>query len=387
MTETLYISKEETFHEEEVVAVFKNSEDLEEIKKTVEQSKERLYVSWASVDAVDNQNQKIPISLIIRSQEDLMKRGAPIMYRHSNKHVGKTLAFKIMQHPQTGKLGVLHLNKIFNDLPIDHEVWENIKNGTLKGSSVGGQGIIGTKEYDSDLKSMVDVYSGFGQYETSIVKNPANPLALNEAYSEIAKEKQMEETNNFNIEDVVKGISESVEQIKTDIAELKANKVEVAKEEAVSVSEQVTPTAPAVSTEAEKAGGSSLSVDDLASQIGELKKTVETLSKSYYKKEDSKEEESEDAKKEESSIEKENVQEASVEKETTEEVAKEEVTEEKTEVVKGEKVIETQAPEVAEVKSETVNVSKEITEKLSAFDKGEASFEEVMAVARGKKNE
>ena len=297
MTEALYISKEtkDTYSTQEVINIFNNSDNLDEIKKCIEKAEDRVFVSWASVDGIDSDKEKIPIDLVIKAQENLMKRGSPIMYRHTNKNVGKTLAYKVKQHPQSGRLGVLHLNLIYSGLPIDDEVWNDIKQGKLKGLSVGGQGSIGSKEYDENLKSMVDVYSAFGQYETSIVENPANPLARNEAVSAVAKEEKM--TEEKQIQDIVKELSDAVSSLKEEVDTLKSsikkeddNVEPVTEEQPVeqeTTEEEKEVEEPTVEdTEKED---NSLTIESLSKQVTELSGVVDNLVKSANKEEVSKE--------------------------------------------------------------------------------------------------
>lgn len=357
MAETLYISKEnkDTYTTDEVLLCFNNSDNLEEIKAYVEKAEDRLFVSWASVDGTDKDGEKIPIGLVIKAQDKLMERKAPIMYRHTNKNIGRTLNYKVYQHPKTGRMGVLHLNLIYDDLPIDNEVWENIKNGKLKGLSVGGQGVIGSKEYNDDLNSMVEVYSQFGQYETSIVENPSNPLALTEAVS-VAKEDKMAEDKK-EIQDVVKELSEVVSSLKTDVETLNSKFDEIKKEESEPVKEVETKveeeaveekSEEAVETEKES---DSITIETLASQVSDLSSKVESLTK------ESKKEDTEDKEDEEKPVKKE----AEVE-----------------EVVK-EETIEMEAPAVnVEKQEEKKDVMKEYNEDMSKFQKGELTYEQVL---------
>lgn len=351
MEETLCISKEnkDTYTTEEVLLCFNNSDNLDEIKSYVEKAEERLFVSWASVEGTDNDGQKIPIGLIIKAQDELMKRKAPIMYRHTNKNVGRTLSYKVSQHPRKGRMGVLHLNLIYNALPIDNETWEDIKSGKLKGLSVGGQGVIGSKEYNDELKTMVDVYSKFGQFETSTVEDPSNPLALNEAVSLVAKENKMVEDTN-KIQDVVKELSDTVSSLKTDVEKLKSD---IKKEESETipepekdkevVEEEVVEETVEKVVETEK-DSDKIKIETLASQVSDLSSKVDNLTKESKKVE------------------------------TVKEVVKEKEVE-----VEKEETITMEAPAVnTEKKEKQVDVMKEYNEDMSKFQKGEFTYEQVM---------
>lgn len=190
--EILFVNKSEGqdggLDQFEVEDIFRKSDDVRgEIKDAVLRAKDRLYVSWASVDGTDKDNESIPIEDIISNQDTLMERGAPIQDMHTNRHVGRTLSYKILRHPDNGKLGVLHLNKIFNHNPVDNKVWAETVSGKRTGSSVGGHKEGVTYETDPDTGQMRRRLDGFSQYETSSVYSPANPWALNEAVSVVAK--------------------------------------------------------------------------------------------------------------------------------------------------------------------------------------------------------
>ena len=190
MAEILYASKHVKKGQgvplDDVVRVFESSNNIEEINVVVKQAAERVYVSWASVDVKDKASERIPIEELAKTQDALLRRHGPITDEHTNRVVGETLAYKIMQHPQSGALGVLHLNKIHADSKFDDQIWSEIQNGLRKGSSVGGY------NEESELSigpdgSQVKVLRKFNQYETATVFNPCNPLALNEAVSVVAK--------------------------------------------------------------------------------------------------------------------------------------------------------------------------------------------------------
>ena len=193
----------------EVIKAFQNAKKIEDFKDYVENSKERLYASWASVDAPDSDGEHIPIEDIIKDQNILVyKRGGTITDSHTNNHVGKTLAYKVMTHPETGTPGVLHLNKIFDDMLVDDKVWRETQSGERKGSSVGGFSNPQGAEYVEMDGSMVKRLSDFRQFETANVEEPANPFATNVAVSMVAKEKkQMSEKKDImqEIEQHAKG--------------------------------------------------------------------------------------------------------------------------------------------------------------------------------------
>jgi len=190
--EILIVSKgAKSYTEAEVINLFDKSESLDDIKKVVENAEDRLYTSWATVDAVDKEGQKVPIEEAITQQEILMKRDAPIQDTHTNKNIGKTLAYRVLEHPITKTIGILHLNKIYKDNVLDDKVWAETVSGERKGSSVGGFST--DKQMVSDGSGIFESLKGFNWLETSSVLSGCNPYATNQAVSLIAKQDKMVE--------------------------------------------------------------------------------------------------------------------------------------------------------------------------------------------------
>jgi hypothetical protein len=151
---------------------------------------ERLVKGWASVEVVDLQGDIVPISELKRAMYKFMDRGGMIMYGHSNKPVGKILQWDVEKYPGTDVYGISFVAKIFKDYPVDDAVWEAIKRGELRGFSIGAQ----AKEEKRLIKDAntgqlreVGVLHDLNLMEISIVKEPANPLALVEEVNFFAK--------------------------------------------------------------------------------------------------------------------------------------------------------------------------------------------------------
>jgi len=171
----------------EVIGIFEDSEDLDVIRKVVEQAQDRLYVSWASVEMKDNAGELIPIDDLVKQQETLLNRNGPITDEHSNRVIGQTLAYKLMEHPETKSKGLLHLNRIFDDNELDDQVWKEITSNERKGSSVSGFNKEVSRGKDPVTGEDVNVLEGFTHMETASVFDGCNPMALNEAFSVVAK--------------------------------------------------------------------------------------------------------------------------------------------------------------------------------------------------------
>lgn len=184
----MFVAKSESngLSTDEVIRTFLEADDIPTIKASVERAGERLYATWASVEARDKTGQVIPIDDIIKQQDILLERNGPITDMHTNRVVGQTLAYKVMEHPQTKTLGVFHLNKIFDHHEIDDEVWKETQSGMRTGSSVGGYNKTKSITQEPDGR-ITEVLHGFAQLETASVYSPANQYSLNEAVSIVAK--------------------------------------------------------------------------------------------------------------------------------------------------------------------------------------------------------
>ena len=179
----------------EVLRVFKQSAELSEINEVVDKAKERLFVSWATVDAVDKDDERIPIEEAVTQHEVGLRRGGTLNDMHTNRQVGRMLAYKVMTHPKTKTPGVLQLNKVFTDNDLDDSVWAEIKSGKRTGLSLGG--FHKKDEYKMEGGKLVKILSGYQQYETSSVYKPANQYALNEAVSSVAKSEKSDIDGSF----------------------------------------------------------------------------------------------------------------------------------------------------------------------------------------------
>jgi HK97 family phage prohead protease len=120
----------------------------------------------------------------------LMDRGGQILYGHGNKPIGKILKWEIRKHPEANANGLWVVAKIYKDYPLDDEVWRLVKEGQLRGFSIGAQGrkerrVL--KDKSVNLPDSVNVVRDLNLMEISIVPTPANPLATIEQVNYIAK--------------------------------------------------------------------------------------------------------------------------------------------------------------------------------------------------------
>lgn len=172
---------------DEVIDIFEGTESMSIIRSAVENALERLYVTWASVEMKDKAGEMIPVDDMAKQVNTLLLRGGPITDEHSNKIIGRTLAYKLLIHPDTQTKGILLLNKIFDDNGLDDQVWQEIVSGERQGSSVGGVNSGLSFSQDKVTGTRAKVLEGFDWLENASVYKPCNPFALNEAYSVVAK--------------------------------------------------------------------------------------------------------------------------------------------------------------------------------------------------------
>ena len=150
---------------------------------------ERIVAGWISVEVKDLQGDLVPIDEIEKAMYKLMDRGGGIFYGHSNKPVGKILRWEVKKNPETGKMGVYVVAKIFRDYKIDDMVWEKIKKGIITGFSVGGTGKQKTviMKDDDGIEKPVRMLTDIELCEISLVERPANPYAKIDFVNAIAK--------------------------------------------------------------------------------------------------------------------------------------------------------------------------------------------------------
>jgi hypothetical protein len=169
----------------DVIRTFSQSESLQDIRDAVRNAKDRLFMAWSSVDVVDKDGEKIPIDEVIETHRTALQRGGSLQNMHTNHKIGCMLAYRTMTHPVSNTVGVLQLNRVFSDYELDDQVWNEIKDGKRTGLSLGGYNT--TSRIERKNGKLFKVLAGFRNTETSSVYSPANPLALNEAVSAVAK--------------------------------------------------------------------------------------------------------------------------------------------------------------------------------------------------------
>jgi hypothetical protein len=184
-------------------------------------SDERLFTAWLSVEIKDNQGQIIPMGEFKKSMPMWMARGAPITIMHSNMVVGKCLNYQFATNPATGAEGILVTGLIFKGNTLDDQAWEKVQSKQFAGVSVGGTASL--------KKSKDGILRGFELFEMALADKPANPAAVIETVSQVAKaDTTPVKTEKINKGDFVPDDEKKPEEEKPKVE----TKVEPPKEEA-----------------------------------------------------------------------------------------------------------------------------------------------------------
>lgn len=251
----------------------------------------RKFSCWGSVEVKDRHNEIIPASEVYKVMDIWMDRGAPIMFNHTNRQIGKGLNWQPLE--KNGNAGVLITATIFKHYQEDDQVWEDIKKGKFEGLSIGG------KSYDRETKEDGTYLKSLIGYEFSIVErcgnqeatfDTINMLAKNEkVVKEIKKEDEVvvDDTNPVNSEDEFKTevmssinkISERLDMIEETISGGASNEEPV--EEQKEVEEE--PVEEKKSEEEPEEEEKSEEEDEMKKELVEIKKSLEDLKKSQVK--------------------------------------------------------------------------------------------------------
>ena len=97
----------------------------------------RKFTCWGSVQVKDRHDEIIPMDEIEKVMDIWMDRGAPIMFNHTHRQIGKGLSWRVSE--KDGKPGVLINGIIFKHYKTDDDVWKGIKQGDFEGLSIGGE--------------------------------------------------------------------------------------------------------------------------------------------------------------------------------------------------------------------------------------------------------
>jgi HK97 family phage prohead protease len=148
----------------------------------VKDEEQRLITGYASVEVMDRQGDLVPIDTMNKAMIKYASRGAPLLFGHQNKPVGKVINWTVQEEPRYGLPAIEITAMIDKGYKLDDEVWNMIKNGTITGFSIGGTAIqVDTEKTAEGVDARV--LKEIELSEISLVTEPANQAAIITAYS------------------------------------------------------------------------------------------------------------------------------------------------------------------------------------------------------------
>lgn len=243
---------------------------------------------WGSVEVKDRHNEIIPIEEVYKVMDIWMDRGAPIMFNHTHRQVGKGINW--VPKDKDGKPGVLIKFKIYNHYAEDDEIWQGIKKGDFEGLSIGG------KSYERENSEEGTILRKLIGYEFSVVERAGNQEATFVDFNALAKnnikmsqedikkeetmvekpeEEQKEDSNDMKV--MIEALVEKLTALEARVDEISAGKPEEP-EEAVeeSKSEDEPEESSEEDEEVEKAESDEVTkkLESMENQITELTKML-----------------------------------------------------------------------------------------------------------------
>lgn len=169
------------------------------LKFTVKELKKetRTFGGWGSVEVLDSQREIVSIEGLEAIMPTYMKRGAPIMFGHSNRHVGNVFKYKITEKLVEGKdIPALWLEgRIHSDYKIDDLAWEALQYAHEHGLPILSLGAtpVGHPEILCNDVACFKKYTEFQLYEFTIAELHKGKVGSNpETQVEVALVKQKE---------------------------------------------------------------------------------------------------------------------------------------------------------------------------------------------------
>lgn len=157
----------------------------------------RTFGGWGSVEVLDSQEEVVSIEGLEAIMPTYMKRGSPIMFGHSNRHVGNVFKYLIKDKLVKGEyIPALWLEgRIFSDYKIDDMAWEAIQYAYSAGLPVLSLGAtpIGHPEVQCNDSACFKKYNEFQLYEFTVTEQQIGSIGANpEATMEVVLSKSKE---------------------------------------------------------------------------------------------------------------------------------------------------------------------------------------------------
>ncbi len=154
----------------------------------------RLFKGYLTVEMVDKQNEITIRDELLKVVPVWINRGGPISDNHSNRIVGRGLAYEKTdvwdEDSKRSYPAIMILGEIYKNYQLDDFIWEAIKTGEYKGLSFGGSTKTNRVPVVQENGQIAYALKDLEQYEVAVCKDPAVPLALIVDHNHIAKSMQ-----------------------------------------------------------------------------------------------------------------------------------------------------------------------------------------------------
>ena len=168
-----------------------------------------IIAGYASVDVVDKQNDLITLEALREASSDFMKGDYKnVMITHSNVQVGEVIdnwTDSKGQVLKTGcdETGLFVVIKMRDDIEKAKEVSRDIRRGSLRSFSIGGQAMSKANRYDPDIGTYKEI-DKLELHEVTICEEGINP----EAKFEIVKQDKKTKEGDKMTEEINKALEE-----------------------------------------------------------------------------------------------------------------------------------------------------------------------------------
>ena len=169
------------------------------LKIVIKSDNDRTFEGYATVEVVDKEGEITVRDELLKTLDAWLERGAPMSYAHTNQIVGKGLEYWATDYDLDGvKIPAIKIKgMIYKHTQLDDQVWEQIKDGTLKGLSYGGAIRSGREPEVQKDGSIAYRLKDLELYEIAICSQPTCDLALITNVNNLAKAEIKEKFTNM----------------------------------------------------------------------------------------------------------------------------------------------------------------------------------------------
>jgi len=170
---------------------------------------------YASIEMIDKQNDLITLKALEEAVEGFMvnKKFRNVMSNHSNVQVGEVIdSYRdkngLVHKTHVDDVGFYVVIKLRDDIEKAKEISRNIRKGTLRSFSIGGQAISKRSRKSSDLGEYNEI-DGLELHEVTICEKGINP----EAKFDILKEEKGENNMTEKLEKALAELNDLMKQV------------------------------------------------------------------------------------------------------------------------------------------------------------------------------